>query len=108
MDESGAVWRAREMTAAVRPLSIPVDVQLYVDRFRGVIRLIELPGEQPYKCLDDPDIQLESGNWGHFWLLSGGCDQQCGSTYLSYGFYLPGLCCHGGRFEQLINDSSDS
>jgi Zn-dependent peptidase ImmA (M78 family) len=47
VDEAGAVWRAREMAAAVRPLSIPVDVHLYVDHLGGIVRLIDLPTEQP-------------------------------------------------------------
>jgi IrrE N-terminal-like domain len=47
VDESGAVWRAREMAAAIGPLSIPVDIQLYVDHLRGVIRLLDLPSDQP-------------------------------------------------------------
>lgn len=47
MDESTAVWRARELAAAARPMSIPVDVQRYVDNLRGIVRPLDLPSEQP-------------------------------------------------------------
>ena len=47
MDESTAVWRARELAAAVHPASIPVDVQVYVDHLQGVVRTLDLPNEQP-------------------------------------------------------------
>lgn len=47
MDEFTAVWRARELAAAVRPISIPVDVQKYVDHLQGMVRALDLPSEQP-------------------------------------------------------------
>ena len=47
MDEFTAVLRARQLAAAVRPPSLPVDVQLYVDHLRGVVRLLDLPKDQP-------------------------------------------------------------
>lgn len=47
MDESTAVWGARELAAAVRPGSIPVDVRLYVDHLQGMIRPLNLSSAQP-------------------------------------------------------------
>jgi Zn-dependent peptidase ImmA (M78 family) len=47
VDEFTAVLRARQLAAAVRPPSPPVDVQLYADHLRAVVRVLDLPGDQP-------------------------------------------------------------
>lgn len=47
MDETTVIWRARELAAAVRPRSIPVEVQLYVDHLHAMVRPLNLPGDQP-------------------------------------------------------------
>jgi len=47
VDEFSAVWRARELLGAACVSSIPVDVTLYVNRVGGMVRLLDLPPDQP-------------------------------------------------------------
>jgi Zn-dependent peptidase ImmA (M78 family) len=47
VDEFAAVLRARRLAAAVHAPSPPVDVQLYVDHQKAVLRVLDLPGDQP-------------------------------------------------------------
>ena len=58
MDEFTAVLRARQLAAAVRPPSLPVDVQLYVDHLRGVVRLLDLPKDQPGYSTPIADLSM--------------------------------------------------